>query len=194
MIILGSIIVQIERVTCGPVPILGGAFTRPHASVQRPAFSYMRNHETLQGTPYGKHPTVELFFLPKKRAFTLCLPQIARFRCSTNMYINIPRNPRGFAAELRTAHRSKDRGRVCQLIESIPPDRWIYLDGPEAVTSYDGARIAAHGGSVMDTYDRIYLSVLWPDQTMDLLGEYTAEELRLPTYIPPSHQSRRIAA
>ena len=48
-----------------------------------------------------------------------------------------------FAAELKNAHRSRDKQTICRLIESIPADRWIYLDGAEAVASYDGARIAA---------------------------------------------------
>jgi hypothetical protein len=54
-----------------------------------------------------------------------------------------------FAAELKNAHRSRDKQTICRLIESIPADRWIYLDGAEAVASYDGARIAAQscGGS-----------------------------------------------
>ena len=101
-----------------------------------------------------------------------------------------------FAAELRTAHTSRDRRRVCQLIESIPADKWIYLDGPQAVAPYDGTRIAAHlyGGSGINTYDRISLNVLWPDLTIDFLGEYTADEMQLPNYIPPSQRPMRIAS
>jgi hypothetical protein len=95
-----------------------------------------------------------------------------------------------FAAELKNAHRSRDKQTICRLIESIPADSWIYLDGAEAVASYDGARIAAHsyGGSGINIYDRIFLNVLWPDLTIDFLGEYTAEEMQLPNYIPPSPQ------
>lgn len=101
-----------------------------------------------------------------------------------------------FAAELRNAHKSRDKRAVCRLIESIPADRWIYLDGPQAVAPYDGARIAAHlyGGSGINAYDRISLNVLWPDLTIDFLGEYTAEELRLPNYIAPSQRTMRIAS
>jgi len=112
------------------------------------------------------------------------------------MYIYIPMSPRMFAAELKNAHRSRDKQTICRLIESIPADRWIYLDGAEAVASYDGARIAAHsyGGSGINTYDRIFLNVLWPDLTIDFLGEYTAEEMQLPNYIPPSPRPMRIAS
>jgi hypothetical protein len=100
------------------------------------------------------------------------------------MYINIPKNPTVFAADLRIAHTSKDRRRVCQLIEAVPADRWIQLDGPEAVASYGGARIAArsYGGDGINSYERVCLNVLWPDFTIDLLGEYTAQELQLPNY------------
>jgi hypothetical protein len=112
------------------------------------------------------------------------------------MYIYIPKSPRMFAAELKNAHRSRDKQTICRLIESIPADRWIYLDGAEAVASYDGARIAAqsYGGSGINTYDRIFLNVLWPDLTIDFLGEYTAEEMQLPNYIPPSPRPMRIAS
>jgi hypothetical protein len=70
------------------------------------------------------------------------------------------------------------------------------LGRAEAVASYDGARIAAHsyGGSGINIYDRIFLNVLWPDLTIDFLGEYTAEEMQLPNYIPPSPQPMRIAS
>ncbi len=112
-----------------------------------------------------------------------------------SMYIFIPKSHGMFAAELRTAHSARDKRKVCQLIESIPFDRWIYTDSPEAVASYDGVRIAAqsYGGSGINTYDRIYVNVLWPDQSLDFLGEYTAEELQLPNYISPSLRTRRIA-
>jgi hypothetical protein len=103
-----------------------------------------------------------------------------------SMYINFPKNPTLFAADLRIAHASKDRRRVCQLIEAVPADRWIRLDGPEAVTSYGGARIAArsYGGDGISCYERVSLNVLWPDSTIDFLGEYTAQELQLPNYRP----------
>jgi hypothetical protein len=111
------------------------------------------------------------------------------------MYIDIPMSQRMFAAELKNAHRSGNKQTICRLIESIPAERWIYLDGAEAVASYDGARIAAHsyGGSGINTYDRIFLNVLWPDLTIDFLREYTAEEMQLPNYIPPSSRPMRIA-
>jgi hypothetical protein len=102
------------------------------------------------------------------------------------MYINIPKNPTVLASDLRIAHTSKDRRRVCQLIEAVPADRWIHLDGPEAVASYGGARIAArsYGGDGIGSYERVCLDVLWPDLTIDFLGEYTAQELQLPNYRP----------
>jgi hypothetical protein len=102
------------------------------------------------------------------------------------MYINFPKNPTLFAADLRIAHAAKDRRRVCQLIQAVPADRWIRLDGPEAVTSYGGARIAArsYGGDGISCYERVSLNVLWPDSTIDFLGEYTAQELQLPNYRP----------
>jgi hypothetical protein len=105
---------------------------------------------------------------------------------SLSTYIYIPMSQPMFVAELKNAHRSRDKQTICRLIESIPADRWIYLDGPEAVASYDGARIAAHsyGGSGINTYDRIFLNVLWPDLTIDFLGEYTAEEMQLPNSFP----------
>jgi hypothetical protein len=100
------------------------------------------------------------------------------------MYINIPKNPTVFAADLRNAHRSKDRRTVCGLIEAVPVDRWIHLDGPEAVASYGGARIAArfYGGDGTSSYERVFINVLWSDLTIDFLGEYTAQELQLPNY------------
>ena len=88
------------------------------------------------------------------------------------MYINIPKNPRVFAADLRIAHTSKDRRRACQSEQLSPADRWIQLDGPEAVASYGGARIAArsYGGDGTGSYERVCLDVLWPDLTREDSG------------------------
>ncbi len=95
--------------------------------------------------------------------------QNARLQRSLSTYIYIPLSRQMFAAELKTAQKSRDKQTICRLIESIPADKWIYLDGAEAVASYNGASIAAHsyGGSGINTYDRIFLTVLWPDLTID---------------------------
>jgi hypothetical protein len=66
-------------------------------------------------------------------------------------------------------------------MESVSVGKWFYFDGPEAVASYDGVRIAAHSSRINRA--RIYVNVLWPNQTLDFLGEFTAEELQLPSYI-----------
>jgi hypothetical protein len=58
------------------------------------------------------------------------------------------------------------------------------------VARYSGVQIVgtSSGGSGINTYDSISLGVTWQDRTWDPLGEYLAEELPLPNYIPPSNR------
>jgi hypothetical protein len=93
-----------------------------------------------------------------------------------------------FADELRKALQNRDRGVICRLIEGIPVSRWSYVGSPVHAQAWeDSVGIAVHhvsGGSGINTYDSVSVNIQWPDGTTDFGGKYSAEELRLPNYIP----------
>jgi hypothetical protein len=95
-----------------------------------------------------------------------------------------------FDVKLRAAHKSKDRGEKCGLMESVPANCWRYVGNPpHAQAWFDSVGIIVHaltGGSGINTYDTVSISVLWPDGETEYLGQYSSEELRLPNYIPRS--------
>ena len=97
-----------------------------------------------------------------------------------------------FADELRKAIQNRDRAAICRLIEAIPAGRWSYPGSPIHAQAWeDSVGIAVHhvsGGSGINTYDSVSVRILWPDGTTDFGGHYSAEELRLPNYIPPSQR------
>jgi hypothetical protein len=97
-----------------------------------------------------------------------------------------------FADELRRAIRDGDGAAICRLIEAIPAADWSYLGSPVyAQARKDSVEIAVHhvsGGSGINTYDSVSVYIRWPDGTKGFGGEYSAEELRLPNYIPPSQR------
>jgi hypothetical protein len=98
-----------------------------------------------------------------------------------------------FADELRRAVRDRDRAAICRLIEAIPANCWSYPGSPPHAQAWkDSGGIAVHpvsGGSGINTYESVSVSILWPDRTVDFGGYYSAEELRLPNYIPPDRRS-----
>jgi len=96
-----------------------------------------------------------------------------------------------FDSELRAAHESKDRNKVCQLIESIPLNCFTFPEPYKAHALYYGVQIDvfSSGGSGINTYERIdSLRVQWRDVSRELLHgtPYSNEELCLPNYIPLS--------
>jgi hypothetical protein len=97
-----------------------------------------------------------------------------------------------FADELSRAIREGDRADICRLIEAIPASCWSYPGSPPHAQAWvDSVGVAVHhvsGGTGINTYDTVSVSILWPDGTTDFGGHYSAEELRLPNYIPPSQR------
>ena len=97
-----------------------------------------------------------------------------------------------FADELRNAVKDEDRAQICRIIKAIPADRWTYPGSPPHAEAWeDSVGIAVHhvsGGSGINTYDTVSVRILWPDGKTDFAGNYSAEELRLPNYIPPSER------
>jgi hypothetical protein len=91
-----------------------------------------------------------------------------------------------FAGEFRQACEARDRVAICRLIASVPEDRWTFPDR-RAEASYDSVRVCVHwlsGGSGINTYKTVSVAILWPDGSSDFAGQYSAEELPLPNYIP----------
>jgi len=99
-----------------------------------------------------------------------------------------------FGDELRRAVRDRDRAGICRLIQAISASRWCYPGSPpHAQAVEDSVEIRVHrisGGSGINTYDSVSVLIRWPDGSWDSGGQYTAEELRLPNYIPPSQRVR----
>jgi hypothetical protein len=100
-----------------------------------------------------------------------------------------------FADELRRAVRDRDRAAICRLVEAMPASRWSYPGSPPHAQAWkDSVGIAVHdvsGGSGINAYETFSVSILWPDRTVDFGGYDSAEELRLPNYIPPSQRRSR---
>jgi len=100
----------------------------------------------------------------------------------------------GFAIELSDAFVSRDRRKICQLVKSIPVTHWTYPAGAAQAT-YDKVIIFAQGtgGSGINTYELISVNAKWLDETEKavFLGQYTAEELPLPNYIPKSERTEQ---
>jgi hypothetical protein len=90
--------------------------------------------------------------------------------------------------EERKAVEDRNRAAVCWLIESIPASRWTYAGSPPHAEAWEeSVGIVVHhvsGGTGIDTYDSVSLSILWPGGSVEIGGQYTAEEFRLPNYIP----------
>ena len=97
-----------------------------------------------------------------------------------------------FADELRKAIQGRNRTAVCVLIEAIPADRWQYSGSPvRAEAWYESVHIVVHhasGGTGINTYDDVSVNVRLPDCEPEFADKYSAEELRLPNYIPPSER------
>lgn len=97
-----------------------------------------------------------------------------------------------FASEFRAAFERKDRNAICRVLESIPAKCWRYPGNPPyAETLYDSVSIVVQwlsGGRGINTYDTVSVNVRWPNRKTDCAGQYSAEELRLPNYIPPSQR------
>ena len=89
--------------------------------------------------------------------------------------------------ELISACETKNRAMVCELIASIPKDRWEVI--PRRATSCLAPVTIqvwhAYGGSGINTYETVHVSVLLDGQDMPIFaGTFTVEELRISTYIP----------
>jgi hypothetical protein len=97
-----------------------------------------------------------------------------------------------FAEGLRKAIEDRNRAAICWLIESMSPDCWSCVANPPHAQAWqDDVGIAMHhvsGGSGIDTYDSVSVSVLWADGRVEFGGQYTADELRLPNYVPVSRR------
>jgi len=94
--------------------------------------------------------------------------------------------------ELSSACQAKDRGTICRLIEAIPSVRWKVIPG-RATCLLEPFTIQvwhATGGSGINTYETVCVSILAGDefhgeQVRPLFtGTFTADELRLPNFIP----------
>jgi glycyl-tRNA synthetase alpha chain len=98
-----------------------------------------------------------------------------------------------FAARLRAAKNSGDRNEMSLLVESVPSNRWSFPQVHYAEAVYDGVRIAAHsgGGSGINTYTNVSVSILWPDGQPDSLGQYSEAELRLPNHLSQAGGARK---
>jgi hypothetical protein len=103
-----------------------------------------------------------------------------------------------FADEMKRAVRDRDRAGICRLIEAIPASRWSYPGSPPCAEAWHGSvHIVIHhcsGGTGINTYDTVSVNVRFPDGEPEWAGKYSAEELRLPNYIPPSQQRSGRAA
>jgi len=91
-----------------------------------------------------------------------------------------------FLTEFMRACELKDRAAIAQLIESIPAKCWVYPCG-HAEAWYESVGIAAQrlsGGSGINTYETVSVTVLRPDDNTSFAGQYSADELHLPNYIP----------
>jgi hypothetical protein len=90
-------------------------------------------------------------------------------------------------AEPINACHAKDRKAVSSLIQAIPGDRWDVVPGL-ATAHLDPITVKVWhttGGSGINTYETVGVSVLHDEQDMPLYaGSFTAEELRLPNFIP----------
>ena len=96
-----------------------------------------------------------------------------------------------FAIEFKAALERKDRNVICRLIQSIPVNCWHYPGNPPySQTRHDSVVIVVRsGGGGINTYETVSVNVQWPDGKMDFAGQYSAEELRLPNYIPLSERA-----
>lgn len=97
-----------------------------------------------------------------------------------------------FADELRKAIQDRNRAAICRLIEAIPANQWRYTGSPvRAEAWYESVHIVVHhisGGTGINTYNHVSVNVRLPDREPEFAGKYSAEELRLPNYIPPSQR------
>jgi hypothetical protein len=97
-----------------------------------------------------------------------------------------------YANDLRKAMEEGNRAEVCGLLGVIPPDHWQYTGSPvRAEARYESVCIVVQhvsGGTGINTYDEISVNVRFPDGKPESLGKFSAEELRLPNYIPPSQR------
>jgi hypothetical protein len=97
-----------------------------------------------------------------------------------------------FADDLRKALQERNRAEICDLIEAIPPDCWQYTGSPvRAEARYASVYIVVQhvsGGTGINTYDDVSVNVRFPDGEPEFAGKYSADELRLPNYIPPSQR------
>jgi glycyl-tRNA synthetase alpha chain len=89
-----------------------------------------------------------------------------------------------FATVFKEAILSKDKSRICSMVENVSSN-W-HLDPDHAETSYRGVRIAAYPNGGINTYASIDVRVWWPNGEKEHIGTFTASELQLPNYIPPS--------
>jgi hypothetical protein len=85
------------------------------------------------------------------------------------------------------ACEARDRATVCALIAAIPANDWEVIPG--RATSYLSPVTIqvwhASGGSGINTYETVGVSVLRDDDALPLfVSTFTAEELQIPNYIP----------
>jgi len=104
--------------------------------------------------------------------------------------------------ELGRACEAKDRVAVFRLIEAIPEDRWEIVLG-RATCPLEPLTIQvehASGGSGINTYETVRVCILAGDEVRGepvwptFIGTFTADELRLPTYIPKEARPQPPAA
>ena len=97
-----------------------------------------------------------------------------------------------FAHEFREALQRKDREAICRLIEGIPANRWHFEGSPiHAETWCESVHIVVQhvsGGTGINTYDTVSVNVRFPSGSPEFAGKYSADELRLPNYIPLSER------
>lgn len=88
--------------------------------------------------------------------------------------------------------QERNRAEICGLLETIPPDRWEYTGSPvRAEARYGSVYIVVQhlsGGTGINTYDDVSVNVRFTDGGPEFLGKFSAEELRLPNYIPLSER------
>ena len=99
------------------------------------------------------------------------------------------------AENLINACNAKDRTTICTLIAAIPVNEWHVTEGH---ATSDQAHVTvqvehASGGTGINTYETVYVSVLLDDQDMPLYwSTFTSEELRLPNYIPIENRPQTV--
>jgi hypothetical protein len=91
------------------------------------------------------------------------------------------------AKELINACGAKNRAIVLRLIAAIPREGWQVIPGlaTSCLTPVTIQVWHASGGSGINTYETVHVSVLLDDQVAPIFaGTFTAEELQIPNYIP----------